>query len=490
MVRTSVGLAAALLVMVGVPARAQDPNPASTLWRQMAEVDSTAALQLIEDNHPGARPELADAGFRQRLDLARTHVRDRLPQVETFQGYSALMAGVAADFADGHIWSRPRTEAGTVQWTGLLLKREGQVWRVGSLLEEARLPDVQGARLVSCDEIEAERWADARISAFVAGAPNEAQRAEAAGRLMTDDGNPFLKRPAQCEFERADGSRQTITFRWGRGPVAFVNERIEAMERPAADGYSLTPWGDGYWIRLSGLGSDAEPVVSAVREAEARLRDARTVVLDLRGNGGGDSRYGDAIARSLVGDERVERANGRASDCQGAYWRASASNIAALKTQWDNMVARNPETAAFITEVVDGMEASVAGGKPFWPDLPQCAATATETGDAPAPTPDSHLVVLTDRHCFSSCLMTVDLFRRLGALHVGEATDSSSRYMEVRTVVLPSGLRDFSTLQKVAVGLPDFGPYAPDIPYPGAMADDEALKAWLTAELTGRPRGN
>lgn len=486
MARTLVALATAM-ALTGMPALAQTTTPeGASLWRQMAEADSTAALRLITDNHPGARLELGDAIFQRRLSTATDHVRERLPEVRNFEGYSALMAGLAADFADGHIWSRPRVDGKTLYWNGILLKREGQAWRVGSLLPEARLPAIENARLVNCDGVDAEHWADARITAFVAGAPNEAQRAKAAGRLLTDDGNPFLKRPEQCAFEKADGSSETITFRWGRGPVTFIEERIEAIQSRAEDGYSLTPWDGGYWIRLSGLDNDAGAVVTAVQAAEASLKTAGVVVLDLRGNGGGDSRYGDAIAETLFGADQVRQAKGRSSDCQGTYWRVSTDNAAAVKAFRDSQATRNPETAASMTEVVEGMEAALSDGQAFWPALPACAATAGLADDAARAPISRHVVLITDRHCFSSCLMTTDLFRRLGALHVGEATDVSSRYMEVRTIVLPSGLRDFSTLQKVAVGLPDFGPYTPDIPYPGAMADDAALKTWVGEQTAGR----
>jgi hypothetical protein len=46
---------------------------------------------------------------------------------------------------------------------------------------------------------------------------------------------------------------------------------------------------------------------------------------------------------------------------------------------------------------------------------------------------------------------------------------------------LPSGLRTFSTLQKVAVGLGDFGPYQPQLVYPAALADTDKVKAWVAA---------
>jgi hypothetical protein len=53
--------------------------------------------------------------------------------------------------------------------------------------------------------------------------------------------------------------------------------------------------------------------------------------------------------------------------------------------------------------------------------------------------------------------------------------------MEVREITLPSGLRTFSTLQKVTLGIGDFGPYEPHIAYPGPLADTAALKAWVAA---------
>ena len=91
------------------------------------------------------------------------------------------------------------------------------------------------------------------------------------------------------------------------------------------------------------------------------------------------------------------------------------------------------------------------------------------------------LVLVTDRACFSSCLIAADEFRRLGAVHAGEATDRSTRDMEVREIKLPSGLRTFSTLMKLALGSGDYGPYSPHVPYPGSMDDTEALKAWVAA---------
>jgi hypothetical protein len=135
------------------------------------------------------------------------------------------------------------------------------------------------------------------------------------------------------------------------------------------------------------------------------------------------------------------------------------------------------------------MEAGLAEGRAFAPAMPDCASEPTTQADAdldekPALAMSGRLVLVTDRSCFSSCLVATDLFRRLGALHVGEATDVSTRYMEVRQEVLPSGIRTFSTLQKVALGLEDFGPYEPAIIYPGDLAKTVELQEWVE-ELLG-----
>ena len=55
--------------------------------------------------------------------------------------------------------------------------------------------------------------------------------------------------------------------------------------------------------------------------------------------------------------------------------------------------------------------------------------------------------------------------------------------------LIRQGLRTFSTLQKVAIGLGDFGPYAPHIAYPGDLADDEALRAWVATLPAGAGEG-
>ncbi|MEI9928600.1 MAG: hypothetical protein WDN44_13995 [Sphingomonas sp.] len=333
----------------------------------------------------------------------------------------------------------------------------------------------------------AQAWAVDRLGRFGANPAIEAELARRAPTLLIDDGNPFLARPTACSFARDGGAPQTVTLAWRRIAQSRLEALAASVTHPARAGMGVTPFAGGYWIALETLDPSAQKVVDAVTAQQTALRAAPMVVLDLRGNGGGNSDYADRIAAALVGEARAKAAWPEIHGCTGPFWRATAGNLPAVESAAARSKAQgDPNIAQYWSDLAADMAAAVKEGRGFAPALPPCVREArpASRGREPALPPSAmrgRLVLVTDRSCFSSCLLATDLFRRLGALHVGEATDVSTRYMEVREIVLPSGLRTFSTLQKVVVGADDFGPYAPDRPYPGPLDDGDALKAWVAA---------
>lgn len=470
--------------LVATAATAGIGQDTASLWREIARGDAEAALEMIEGNHPGARAEVGDAEFQARLESAREHVEERLPHVANYQGYSALMLGLANDFGDGHIWSSAILSANRVDWPGLVAERRAGRWVIGHDLNEGG--ELSGAELVSCDGKAADAVGRERIGQFRADPDVEADLASNAYALFIDDGNPFQQRPANCTFRLAGGAEVTRPLPWRTVSTAQVQRDIGAVLQQAAAGMGVEKFAGGYWIALQSLSSEAEAVVAEVDRLQAELRAAPMVVIDLRGNGGGNSAYSSSIAALLAGPEAMQAIGDRELSCAGAFWRASAGNARAMRALSDE--ARG-ERAEWLGGIASELEAAVAAGQTFSPELPACAsevANAARPVGAPPPLATTgRLVLVTDRACFSSCLIATDTFRRLGALHIGEATDRSTRYMEVREEVLPSGLRTFSTLMKLALGAGDFGPYMPDVPYPGAMHDSDALKAWVAALSAG-----
>ena len=474
-------LLALALTAASAPLGAQPTNASEQAWNALARADAEAALALIERNHPGAAPELGDTNFLGLLATARANVARRLPLVKDYSGHAALMNGLANDFRDGHIWSNPILSHSRRTWAGLVVARSGGQWVVGAQDKAEGEPDLRGARLLSCDGVEADVFARARTGTFYAHPDVEADMAGRAYTLLLDDQNPFVARPSSCRFQPTIGAAIDHKLNWRPVSVRNLEKTVSESAQPARAGMGLSSFSGGYWIALETLSNPAAAVVDEVRAQQAALRAAPMVVFDLRGNSGGNSQYAVEIARVLVGDARTNAADQPAGDCTGMYWRVSKDNAAALGKFASELPA---DRAAEWKVQAEALGRAVGEGRIFSPDLPACARrakAAPRPGRLPPPAMRGRLVLVTDRACFSSCLMAADLFRRLGATHVGEATDMSTRYMEVREITLPSGLRTFSTLQKVALGFGDFGPYTPQIVYPGAMTDSDKLKAWVAA---------
>lgn len=453
-------------------------------WRALTLTDIVAAHDLLAEDHPAASRTLNDAEFRAALEAAYRRARRRAREVSNYDGYVATMAEMANAMGDRHIWSRPLYRSDNAQWAGLIVAKRGDAYViVADENGEDSAHALVAATLVSCDGVEAEDFARDKLGGFRGVWSIEAQRIQAAPWLLIDDGNPFVLRPNACIFER-DGARHEVPLRWRS--IANVEPRVRQATNIGAAGYGVRDFAGGVWIGLQGLGDAATGVVEAVQRDADRLRAARMVVLDLRGNGGGNSAYGRQIAESLYGEARIESALGGGEGECDSVWRASARNIAQLRSYLVQF-AQLPEFVAELRRQLTAVEEARARGRDLSGD-PACGGhAAAEPRGAPPPLPArGRIVVLTDSVCFSSCLIVADDFRRLGALHVGHATNANTHFSEVREERMPSGLSMFSTLQAMMPAAPrSMGPFEPAVRYEGDMGDTTALEAWV-AGLAGR----
>ncbi|MBX7249957.1 MAG: hypothetical protein K1X35_13045 [Caulobacteraceae bacterium] len=485
MFRTALTFALCAATAFSVPAAAQiEPaRPQAAIhWRALAEADLEAAYALLRDNHPAAAPEAGDDAFRSNLERALAEGRARVARVDSYAGYAATLNAFAVAMGDKHIWSRQAVRPATYFWTGLSIARRGDGWWVAEDARDGAQEALAGARLIGCDGRSADDLGRERIGTYRAVWSVEAQRVQNAPWLLIDDGNPFLTRPSACEFEQGD-ERTTLTLAWSRiGPVGLSPHITKAVNVGEA-GFGVRRFAGGYWIALESLNPRARAVVDAVKAQADDMRDAPMVVLDLRGNGGGDSDFGEEIAVALMGQPYVRRALSSGPDCE-PQWRASPGNLEGLQTFLAaNSGSMDPQSRAYWQGVARDLEAAVRAGRPFGGTLAACPGADTSEPpplDGRGSLLKGRMVILTDAECFSSCLLVTPLFRRLGALHVGGATDAATRYMEVREVVLPSGISYASTLQKISPGAPrQIGPFIPSRLFQGSMSDTPALEAWV-----------
>ena len=461
----------AALAFAAVPAPAQDEI--ARHWQALARIDVDAAYRMLREDHPGSVEELGDAAFRARLEAAYAAARERAARIDSVNGYFATLAAFATAMRDKHIWSRPLLSPLTVDWAGIVIARRGTDWVVADEDRAAEGDSLRGARLASCDGMPADTLAEQRLGTYRANWSVGAQRVAAAPLLLVDDGNPFLTRLSRCTFVQ-EGQAREIALDWRSSRRTELTPRFAQAVRRGQPGFGVRRVGEGYWIALQSLNDQAGPVVEAVRAQAEAIRQAPFVVLDLRGNGGGNSLYGDQIAAALLDRDRAPSAS--AGGGCNTVWRLSERNLRDLDRLQQEILARmGPEQGAFFAQAYRDAVAARAMGRNF------SGPVSCPAADAPAaPAFSGRVILLTDHACFSSCLIVTDRFRRLGALHVGEETDAATRYFEVREDRLPSGLSMFSTLQALSPGSPaQIGPFTPEISYDGDISDTAALEAWI-----------
>lgn len=468
-------LACALACAAATPATAQDT---AAHWREMTRADIEAAYRLLTEDHPALSNTINDTAFRARLDAGRTLALQRAEQVQTIEGYFATMAGLANVAGDKHIWWRSPYTASTVNWAGLIMTRRGDDYIVFSHEGAEGDASLVGARLISCDGVSADDFAAAKLGGFSAVWSIEAQRIQRTPTLFIDSGNPFVMRPTRCEFIR-ERRRISHTLQWREAERSELAPLVAPARNRGAAGYGVREFSGGMWISLQGLDDEAAPVVTAVREQQAQLRAAPIVVLDMRGNGGGNSSYGDAIAQVLFGEGRYAHViRGGGENCS-TVWRVSPRNLETMRSYVTRFEHTNPDFSRGMREIVQRAERARAAGEEFTGPT-TCGNDRDAPGEPPPQAAAGRIVLLTDNTCFSSCLIVADTFRRLGALHLGQATDAATHYFEVREERLPSGLSHFSTLQAFSPASPaQMGPYVPEIAYDGDIADTAALEAWV-----------
>lgn len=474
---------AAVLICSAVGARADDAARAAAAehWRSLARLDLDAAYALLKDNHPAMVPELGDSAFIARIDAAYAEAQKRIASIDNFYGLRAVLEGFGNASGDKHVGAGFGLMRQYPLWPNFLVSQRGRdyvVVRASGGRKDAQPAD--GARLVACDGVPADAFAQARIGAFHANWDIEAQRASQAWRLFVNDRNPFVQPPKTCRFE-ANGAQKDIEIAWSASSYDVIAPVIDKSSARASAGFGVRRLPNGaYWIAMEQLDNDAEAVIAAATKQAAALRAAPYVVVDVRGNGGGSSSYGDRLAELLLGPAPKESGGDQAG---GEAWRVSPGNALAMKQfaaearasgSNDGIVTWAEETAAMIEKA---LKAQVRFAPALPMPLPSAPAFVDPRGGSPG---TAHVYLLTDYSCFSSCLLMTQTFKARGAAHVGLPTDAATRYMETRAEILPSKLASFSILQKVSLGAPAWiGPFEPVARFDGDIADTAALERWI-----------
>jgi hypothetical protein len=455
-------------------------SPASP-WAGAAVQDLTAMHDIIRDNHPGP-VDAQNPGFHDWLDGGLASLLPQARAARSLHDYQTVMRDYANGFADGHLG----VTMGEAQhlWPGFLVRADRPEGPVTiSVVEGAPAGLHPGDVIDSCGGIPVRTLLKDRVLRPRLN-PHVPQRLRLASSwLMVADADDPAGQWPDCEL-LSSGRRHAVKLLWRPiTPAALSQARMRSggIEVPAT---GLRQIGDVWLISMPSFAppddaavAQLQTLVAQVRAQAVRLHTARHVVIDLRGNDGGDDAWGDQVAEALWGTAAVQAVN--AAMPSVIDWRVSQRNASAIRSDANMMRAQNQAAAAdYFDKLAGRMDHALARHDIFM----------RETGNAPAPEP--HLVspfahpvdVLTTPHCASACLDFVDLLNGLpGTVRVGLETSSDTDYLDTAEAKLPSGHATLHYAMKV-YRQRERGAnvsYKPALAWPGGGMDDASIVRWI-----------
>jgi len=299
----AISVSACSPIHVPPPPSAAPAAIGSTITRDDARADIDVLMHTLEDVHPNLyanRP-------RDSVALARERLVAALPASLSRSAFWIRLAPFVAAFGDGHTnMAMPREEARRLQVAGALvfppsivIDDAGHVVVSVPIVRDADL--AAGDRLVSLNGINV----DSLARAWMTEQSGESERFRAANVA-----NAFrdlllihaLGAPYRIVTRRGENTRTIELAGISQDSLRAIAARVNAQRTAAPNfTYELLPSRVGYMNFSSMAGDVARFRTDVARMFEKVAADsARVLIVDLRGNGGGDSRLGEEFLRYIT----------------------------------------------------------------------------------------------------------------------------------------------------------------------------------------------
>jgi hypothetical protein len=501
-------IATALLLATSI-SLAQSPSPPHTKpttpegWRALTLADLDAAAKLLRDHSPipfdKENPKAA-AWLEEGLKIARA----RVAEVQTEADWFYVLSLYGYGFNDPHVGIAATGELPPSQWPGFIASAQGADAVVVVRDEEDATAPAIGTIIRRCDGKSLAALTEERVFPVLFYQALPADRRRAVTRLFFHRPNALLPATSRCTLVEAEGRERELTLRWRDVPgnrAAWL-EKYRAASTGASTDWGVSEPAPGvFWIGVPTFNSGAQTapkldaLVKAVAERGDEMRKARAIVIDTRGNGGGNSAWADRLAEAIFTRE-VLRAHAAPASRYGVDWRASRGNAAFWRSWAERMKAEFGEEQ--YRRTLAQAERFAASAEDAVPIIREGAADTSPgggmtlkrpRGESPFP---AKVYFLSNGSCGSSCLNFADRVLFVpGVKLIGLATSADGLLMEVRNETLPSGLARIVIPQKVARGRGrgSLEVYLPDIAYEGSW-EDAAVRKWVLAlaekEAAGR----
>ncbi|MGB8601380.1 MAG: S41 family peptidase [Rhizomicrobium sp.] len=453
----------------------------------MTRGDLKAVHDTIAANHPGV-VDPQNPGFKDWLEKGYAKALAVADQAKSFEDYQRALRLYKTGFRDGHVGVIFHLNPDTLSWPGFVLYGT----KATNIQAVAAEPDAgvkAGDRLLGCDGQNVDALLAAHTDAYYWNADIPHLRYGAINRMFLRPQGWSITQPeldTRQQIKICQFSSGTVTLKWRGGDYADVLAKYDAAlatpQEPKLrqiDGVWLLSAPTFYFPTDNGIAK----MKAFIADVTAKAPDLRKgpLIIDVRGNGGGSSRWGDMIVSAIWGEPWLTYLGGK--DVSYVEWRVSQANVKQIG--WImNFVRKQGGMTPDELKAYSAFRDQMATG------VQQHAALLRQPDDAQSPPalPASNPVTgkvffLTDRSCGSACLDFADRMHSLpGVTQIGLPTYADSVYLEANIVPLPSGIAELEYPMKVyrnrARGNNEW--YEPKMRWPGGpMTDDDAIVRWV-----------
>jgi len=245
---------------------------------------------------------------------------------------------------------------------------------------------------------------------------------------------------------------------------------------------------DVYWVNIPTFHPSKDQIknLNEIITSLPQLR-TQTVVFDLRGNGGGNSSWGEELLKALFGEDYVKQQLAESQRNVYTEWQISKGNLDHVKELISivkDQFGENHPASEWVKSTYRGMEDAFLRGENYYSEPPESGQFARSYNTVSSFS--GHIIAIIDKRCGSACLDFIDGLKAMNAdiTFIGEPTGADSVYMELRKVSLPSGKGTLGFPIKVYRNRPRGHnvPHIPDIQYRGNLQHTAELQTFVLTQ--------
>jgi len=457
-------------------------------WGQMAEMDLNDIYQTMNEHHMGPiDPE--NPAYKVNMDNAYQIALLKTPQVDTFGGYQAVIRLFIDSFQDSHVASWPGVNYTNIEWPGFVSQMSninGQaVYKVRNKADWLDNISI-GDEILKCDGQTPSRLYDVNVQPYYGVDSLQSATISHSKKLFRFENNPFVAKIAICSFKGSDGEYEQ-QLEWRNINLADWQEYFPSREKIEFKVVEYAP--KKFWITLPTFYfpnqkyTQLQEMIQKLKDTSATMENAKTIVFDVRHNGGGDSSWADQIVNAIWGEGFVNRAYRK--QFEGVDYRVSEDNIELLEFYRDHYLklsGSESDEYKHLAGLAKGLRKAQNEGKNIYSlKEGKVVKSPIKSGEV-----KPKVFLFTDNSCGSSCLDFADTILSIPeAVHVGAETYADAAYIENRGKTLSSGVSKFSFSMKVYRGRyrGHNVSYKPSITYPYDDWTTHAIQAWFKEKV-------